>query len=87
MEKPQQDLPGIERGYPDVEEIGAEIAAIDEESWKQRERREDLVKRGIEAMKAHNLTTYEHHGVTLKLIPGVDKLKVRKKVDSDGNGE
>jgi hypothetical protein len=75
----QQKLPGTPAGIPELEEIGIEVASIDEESWKLRGRREFLVKKGLEEMHKNNVTKYEVEGITLELVPGVDKLKVRKK--------
>lgn len=75
--KKQENLPGVETGFPELEVIGIEYASIRDERMKLMTREVELNQQAIEAMHKHSLTTYKVEGLTMEIVPGEEKLKVR----------
>ncbi len=77
MARPQpQNLPGIETGIPELEELGFEYAALRDRRMKVLAEEVELKRKVIPLMQKHKLNEYTTEGITMKLVPGELKLKV-----------
>lgn len=74
--KKQDSLPGIEKGFPELEQIGFEYAEVRDRRMAALKEEVELKSKAIPLMQQHNLTEYKVEGLTMKLVPGEVKLKV-----------
>lgn len=88
MARPKQDtLPGVQKGIPELEKVGIEIAEIDEQSFGLRQRRDVLCGEGIKLLKKHGIGNYAVEDITMRLKPGKDKLSVSKRGQPEHEGD
>jgi hypothetical protein len=71
-------LPGMEdHAIPALEKIAQEYADIRDQRMELTLQERALKTTAIAAMHKHGRTSYEHDGVTIRLVPGEEKLKVQ----------
>jgi hypothetical protein len=80
-----QRLPGVEKGFPDLEELGLQYAVLRDKRMATLKEEVELKKKIVAAMHEHTLTNYEVEGLQMTLVPGEEKLKV--KADKDESEE
>ena len=84
----EQHLPGIEKGIPELEELGFQYAVTRDKRQAILKEEVALKNKVIPLMQQHSMTEYTTEGITMKLIPGKTTLKVTAdKAGSDEDGE
>ncbi len=81
----QKRLPGVEGAIPELEQLGYEYASLRDQRMELLKQEVELKRKSLEAMKRHHLTEYKYQDLSMKIVPGEEKLKVtvEKDVDED----
>ncbi len=87
MEKPQQELPGIQKGFPELEQIGFEYAQARDKRMAALKEEVRLKELAIPFMQQHSLKEYKTEGLKMRLIDGEPKLKVTLDDEEDGGDD
>ena len=74
-------LPGMEdHAIPELEAIAQQYADIRDQRIELTLQERGLKSDAIAAMHKHGRTAYEHDGVTIRLVPGEEEIKVKVRI-------
>jgi hypothetical protein len=74
--KHQEQLPGVEVGIPELEELAFEYASLRDRRMEFTREEADLKKRALETMRRFDKMEYRVEGLLIKRVLGEEKLKV-----------
>lgn len=85
----QQKIPGTEsKVHPDIVNAAESYVEVRDERCELSKRESERAGVLLEAMKRHGLTTYAlEDGTRVEVVPGADKVKVRKPKDDGADEE
>ncbi len=86
-EKAQQDLPGIQRGFPELEQIGFQYAQARDKRLAALAEEVKLKKQAIPFMQEHGLKVYKTEGLVMRLVQGKPKLRVTTDGEEEADSE
>lgn len=86
--KKQKNLPGIQTGIPEIEEVAIQLAAVRHKRIPLTAEEVRLSGELLPLMHKHKLTKYSVEGIDIEVIPAKEKVHVKvDKIDAESNGD